>query len=682
MTQPMSAAPTPESELVAPAQPIARAGREVLERVMLQLSRLPARVDRGPLLAALGRALSALGQLDRSGIDDGDHLDLLRAAVAAAGRAHGEMSVAEPADDPARLSASLADVFDALSGVVEPTIDRIVTRQDKVLRRRAETPQHKPELVPFQACAGVPRLVTLEREPLAPLLRVTPDADVAEKEDDAEDSEEEDEGDDNPTDPPPAPEEGEPEPSLERELWVGSDDDASPEEAELRGLRRLARDAVEELGSLGLLRAPNGPDGAWAVGPAAFEERLLKNLDAFMGLAEPFASRAGEGRLDVLAVLLDWAGDAMVPDPARAFARALVLGCVTGEDTARAAVMALRQSHMITYDAQGDALALAPHAGIVPLLERMLGDERPPLVRVALSVLERRRHASFEVVAPLISHPNAGVRAAAAKCLSVATSPQAALRLLEEHAGSEENDAVRVAAAESLLILGSHKGLAMVREKLAEEVAFAGSLSRTVRIDCLRLLAIAGGPSDAELLMASLGHDPSAALALGWFGDAALVPALLGALSQAAGIPARAGFAQALTRALHRITGLGRTPQTDPKTSLYVLDPALDVGFWMRAWEEKKETFTEGKRYRFGMAFSPLLTIAEAAEPEVSTSVRRDLLLELSIVSRGASRAHVSDWVARQKLALSEMKELFSRGPLRLKAPYPEGRWARSVLFE
>lgn len=666
------------------ARPIARSGREVLERVMLHLSSLPARVDRGPVLAALGGALSALAQLDRSGYDDLDHLDVLRAAVAAAGRAHGEMLKAEGANGSAGLSVSLSGVFDALSRVVEPTIDRVVARQDRLLRRRVEAPPPKPDLAVFATSDGVPRLFAFERDPLPPPVRTSPLASAVRDEEVREIEAEGDEGEDLAARAAEGPggilEEPDEEGSLDRQVWDGWEQGVdSAQEAEAHALRRLARDAAEDVGSLGLLRAPTGPETAWEPGPSSFEERLLANLDALVALGEPFVSSGGEQRIDVLSVLLEWAGDAMVPDPARAFGRAFVLGCVAGEDTARAAVMSLRQSHPITYEAQRDALSLAPHEGLTPLIERMITEEPAPLVRVGLSVLERRRQASFEVVSPLLSHPDASVRAAAARCLAVTSPAQAAMSLLLSHAEGEEDDAALAATAESLLVMGSRRGLDLVRRMLAEEVSFPGSLPKGVRASCLRLLSVSGGPPDADLLLGSLGHDETAALSLGWFGDATLVPAMLGALSESAGLAARAGFAIALVRALHRITGLGRTATSDPRDSIHVVDPPLDPGFWARVWQEKREAFAARRRYRFGSVYSPLLTIREAETPEVSTGVRRELLLELSIASRGASRAHVEDWVARQKAALGEMKEHFGRGG---EGAYPEGQWPRGVLFE
>ncbi len=716
MTPPEAAVADVE-RVVPPAREVARSSREVMERVMLQLSRLPAKVDRGPVVAAMGRTLAALAQLVRSEIDDPDHLDLLRAAAAESGRAHGEMSKAEGSSD-AGLTKSLVSVFDALSALVEPTIQLVVSRQEKVVRRRGEAPPRKPELVIFQASAGMPRLFTFERTPLPlpQLLRVAALAsaaraeeadaleDEAARKDDIDDETgtlaggesregqsregQSRSGESHGADPSSPGGDDEAEPlddgvSLDSEVWDGWEEGGAqtPAEAETRALRRLARDAAEDVGALGLLRtpAPALPNTAWAIGPASFEARLLENLDAFMALAEPYVSGGAEVRLDPLSPLLEWAGDAMVPDPARAFARAFVLGSVAGDDTAAAAVMSLRQSHTLTYEAQRDALSLAPHPGLVPLLERMIAEEEPALVRVGLSILERRRQAAFEVVAPLLSHPASPVRAAAARCLGAATAPQAALSLLLQHVPTEEDDAVLAATAESLLVLGSRRGLDVIREKLGEEAMFPGSLPKPVRADLLRLLAIAGGPSDSDLLAASLGHDPLAAAALGWFGDATLVPTMVSALAASAGLPARWAFACALARALHRLTGLGRTPLGASTQSLYLVDPPVDPEFWARVWSERHESFAARVRYRFGKPFSPLQSVEEAEVPELSAVARRDLVLELSLASRGASRVHTEDWVARQKVCLAEVREYFKRG---FGASYPEGQWLRTALFE
>ena len=70
---------------------------------------------------------------------------------------------------------------------------------------------------------------------------------------------------------------------------------------------------------------------------ASFERRLLENLDALVALGQPVAARS----VDVLAAAQRYAAEAVVADPMRAFARSFVLCCVEGEDTVRAAALAL-----------------------------------------------------------------------------------------------------------------------------------------------------------------------------------------------------------------------------------------------------------------------------------------------------------------------------------------------------
>lgn len=45
-----------------------------------------------------------------------------------------------------------------------------------------------------------------------------------------------------------------------------------------------------------------------------------------------------------LAEVERWSADGAIPDPTRAFAAAFVLGCVDGEDAARAAALLLRKA--------------------------------------------------------------------------------------------------------------------------------------------------------------------------------------------------------------------------------------------------------------------------------------------------------------------------------------------------
>ncbi|MBK8259160.1 MAG: HEAT repeat domain-containing protein [Polyangiaceae bacterium] len=689
-----------------PARQIARSSRQVLERVMLNLSQLPARVPRGPVLASIGQALSAIIALEKSDLDHQDHLELLRAAAAAAEKAHGQVERAEPVGHPTGLQKSVLEVATALKATIEPTIDILVKTQDLAFRKRVDIQAPvRSSIIPFKTSVGVPHLFAWERPPLSTEVRLPLPPSPAREEAEKADDEPLPEGD-----PTAAPslesfnsdadndnagdaadkEDAEDESSLERELNSFDAFSFSAEKAEQHTLAEITRDLGEEVGALGLLRSPVGPNVPWAIGPAAFEARLLHSLDAFMSLAEPVyrvstpvsahptaITPPTQIRFDLLRTFLEWAGDAMVPDPTRAFARAFLLGSIDGEDTARAAVLALRQSHPLTYEAQRDALTLVPHPSITHLVERLLVDETGPLLEVGLNILERRREGSFEAVAPLLSHPSRAVRRAAAKTLAVTSPPRASLDVLQAHAKTEEDDAVLAAAAEALLTLGSRVGLTLVRERLTEELTFPGALTKPVRAEFLLLLGIAGGPSDSDLLISLLRRDPAAANALGFFGDALLVPPMITTLAEVADLPAHWELAKNLASALHRITGKGRTAFTPPETPDPLVEPSQHPSHWVKVWEEHKNTFQHRKKYRYGASFTPLSSTREAALADLPIVPRKDILLELTLASQGKSRVHEDDWVSRQQLALGEMKDFFRPGLLQ---SYPEGQWLSAAL--
>jgi hypothetical protein len=441
---------------------------------------------------------------------------------------------------------------------------------------------------------------------------------------------------------------------------------------ELSSLRRMARDCMEEIGSLGILRAPEGPPVSWAQGPESFEQRLLCSLDALIALGHPFQSASGEGKLDVLGALLDYAGDGFVPDPARGFVRAFVLGCVAGEDTVRAAVVGLRQSHRMTYLAQRDALSLAPSPAIGPAMRKLCATGSSALSRVALDVLRLRWEATFEAAAPFVSHPDASVRAAAARCLAVVEAREPAIRLLETRVEAEEDDRVLAVVAESLLRLNSMAGLAVTRERLVEELGSPGSLGAGARLDFLRLLGIAGGAADAEILLRSLDKSPHEAAAAGWHGHPELVPPLIVALKQSEGVASRTAFAREAARALHRITGLG-APEGEAKGAIEAVEPAVDSRMWQARWEQNRERFEAIQKYRFGRGFSAIASVAEAEAEAVLTDRREGCELEIAILAGGVSKFCTRDWVARQKAELGVLRERFA-------GEHRGGEWVASRL--
>lgn len=650
----------------SPARRPAVLGREVVERVLLNLWTLPSRVDRAPITKALDEAMKSLDGLQASELEDAAHLDKVRDAVAKVEEARSRLEAAGAGPAGERLLKSVGDLGKALAASLDLTMERLIELQGLFLRRPPVQAAPTLELLPFRASEGLPVVHTLDRKPLPLGIRV----DAAEDDDEPDELDDADaDGDIDLNEIDRNEKDNAGIEAILNPRALGAPGETKPPEAdaglhpalkaELEGLRRVARDCMEELGSLGLLRAPEGPRVAWVPGPADFEQRLLNCLDALIALGHPFQSAGGEGRFDVLAALLEYAGDSFVPDPARGFARAFVLGCVAGEDTVRAAVIGLRQSHRMTYLAQRDALALAPSPGIGQAMRKLAQSGGSALVRVALDVLRLRWEGTFEVAAPFIAHPEASVRSAAARCLSVAQAREPAIRLLERRLDMEDDDRVLAVVAEGLLRLDAPSGLATARDRLVEELSSPGSLSPAARIDFARLVGIAGGASDAELLLRLLEQSPQEASAAGAHGHPALVPALINALQKSEGIAARASYLQAAARALHRITGLGLL-DVEPKPAIEAGEPVAESSFWYSRWSAAQKRFEAIQKYRYGKPYSPLATVSEAEADEVTTDRRGDCELELAIVSGGTSRLQVRDWVARQKAELRVMRERFA----------------------
>lgn len=661
----------------APLEPPARrkavVGRDMVERVLMNLWTLPPRVKREPLSAALTDALKKLEQLSESDLAHTEHVAHLEAALSCMLNTAQLIRAtdADPFSD--RLARPLEEIAAALREARIETLERLVSVQSLLLKQFA--PKVPPPLTisPFRLSIGLPVLHTLDREPLPLGIRVEAPED-AQHDDKPDDSGDENEteaaleerikklrenesserlGDDPGTLHSPS--------MLEKQLYARPDPRAPSLAEEMQGIRRIARDCMEEMGAMGILRSPDGNSIPWAQGPEQFEQRLLNSLDALVSLGYPFVSISGSGRFDILSALIDYAGDGFLPDPSRAFASAFMLGCVSGEDTALAAAMRLRQSHRMTYNAQRDALALAPNPHIGPAIRKICNEGNAPLMRTALDILRMRLESSLNIVAPLIAHPDAAVRGAAAKSLPLVEPREGALALLEQRLPLEDDERVVTIVLEGMLRLGSPKALTQLRLKLAQELASPGTLTTLSKLDSMRLVAIAGDESDTEILARLLDKNPHEANAIGWFGHPAHLPILVQALEQSEGIGSRVAFAREVSRALHRISGLG-TPEGPSLGSLQAIEPPIDSRFWKARLEKAGEQFEKPERFRFGKPFTPFAVLAEAQAKDVFRDRRVHCELELSILSQGTSRFFVHDWVARQETALMALRDYFSQG--------------------
>lgn len=386
-------------------------------------------------------------------------------------------------------------------------------------------------------------------------------------------------------------------------------------------------------------RAGDGPEAPWTAGEAV-EVRLGEALDNLLRL-EGSAARIAEEARRVAA----GGGDAR-----RAWSVALLLGCAPGDDAAAAAVDTLRSPRMDLRAAAAEALALGSNPALGPALGRLAEDATPAACAAALEVLRSRRQVSFGPAVVLLGHPDATVAAAAARCLATVPEQRAAVQVLRRVLGDDPDEALAVAAAESLLVLGDAAGLAFVRGALSAECV-APTLSDPVRVAYLRLLSLAGDTSDVEIFFRTVEASPREAVAVGWFGHPDLIDWLIGSLETAnevrragragrASSPAPAPFEIAAAQALTRIAGM-------PEPTLGVEGSA-----WRAWWARSRGRLASGQKHRFGKPYTPPATLNELCGP-ASAAVRVDAALELSIVSAGAVALETGDWAARQRVTLA-----------------------------
>jgi len=691
----------------SPAARQAAVARDVLEGVMLSLTKLPRRVDRAPLTQALEATLRRLTRLQGSTIDDPGHLDLLTAAQGDVKRAQGIAAESDAGMTAQAIARRIAGVGQALEQARAATIERLVAVQAAALQRAA--PDQAPPVRPFQVSFGWAALHWLDHDALDTAVHVaSSEPDTGDDEDELAEADQtaaeaaDETGETLATLTDDAADEPAEDEALELEALERSERErfetfpvlGQPTAAvplfeatlepglagELAQARRLARDCMEELGALGNLRQVRRQD-RWA-GVAGFDQRLLNDLDAFVALGHRFcrSDRFGvvEGHphatLDVLQELLSYARDSLTVDTARSFARAFLLGCVEGDDVTRAAVLALRQSHPYTYAAQGRALALASSPAIVPAMRRLCFDGDAKQIAVALDVLLARSALDLATVVTLLEHLEPQVRRRAARCMGFVVERQPASELLGSMIETEDEDAVMAAMAEALLRQAPDKALTHIRGRLEEDLAEPGMLEDGARLELVRLLGIGGAERDAALLHRLLGRHPSEASALGWHGHPGHVERLIQTLEGSTS-GAEWRLRQQTAAALWRLTGADLRPAVDVGPDEY--EQPTDPTVWRAWWTEHHTRFAEVQRYRFGRPYAPAATIDELRREGAPMAVRHDAALELAVLAERPLRLRVDDWVARQLSQLDVASAALDRlrGHPADRVALAAGRW-------
>lgn len=623
------------------------AARVRLEDVLIGLRELPAGIDRAPLARVVERAIAGVLVLADLEVDHDRFFPTIDEVLRAAGEAREGVLPIGGSSAALRALDRLDAVDRGLRALREAGIDALVAMQDRRLRA-APAPAAEPPPEPFRASVGYPAAHAVLRGPARVLvdLRPPPSADTV---DDSEDVIEE------PDEAPP-------------HVPLSAEDALLVDHA-----RALSRDCLADIAGLSNLRAPL-PDAPW-INAEPFERRMLANVDALLALtAEPHHLPAA---FNVFEEVQRYAREAPTIDPSRELSRALTFAVTRGEHALRAVVLTLKQAHPETFDAYREALSLARHPDTAKVMrELLLIDPDPRRAAIALEVLRFLRAAAFADAVPHSAHPDPRVRRAAFRALGVVPERAAAAELLIDALGDEEDAAVALDGAESLLRLGRVEGLAWLRRQIDDGVA---QTAPDLRLGHLRLLAIAGGKDDVERFLALSEFSPRDAVLAGLYGHPAMVPRLIEVLGAANQVrrsigPWASPVEIAAAQALDRVTGAGLR-EAAREVADYDFDrlPTIFAETWSAWWEEHAGELGGRGKLRWGESWSPAATARELAAPE-ATEIRADLALELAIAA-GDLGFEPTDWVARQRAVLAEAAAQTARAQ-----PYPAGTYPEAWL--
>lgn len=436
----------------------------------------------------------------------------------------------------------------------------------------------------------------------------------------------------------------------------------SPAVEELSLYRRLGRDFIEDIANLRNLRKPNALESWLDQGP--FEQRLLEKLDAFAAL--------GGVALPVVPL---FHAEAKMPDPERAFAVALVLGCIEGSDTTGAAVMTMKQSAPEELPGWFEGFWLAPSPAVDVAMSDLCASERPELVALGLDVLRARGRISDDLVASLLARAEPGIAQRVARALATALPRREAIDHLEHICATTDDDELFLAAVEALLQRGHRPALDVLR---------LAASSRARGATALPLLCLVGRAGDVDHLIGAARSDPSVRLlrGLGRFGHLESLGALVALLGHEDG-----EIVSAAAEALDLITGAelreiveepwevelppeaaeaGGIPVPTRKVERIVTDPER----WS-AWVRDSARHLEAKvKLRGGVPFTPMQIIDELEAKSTPPERREEAALELALVTGFSSTFSPHDWVARQKQHLAELRDHVSR------TAFAPGAWA------
>lgn len=405
-----------------------------------------------------------------------------------------------------------------------------------------------------------------------------------------------------------------------------------------------ARSCLEDLAMLGLQRRPL-PIEPWHA--PRTEARLLAKVDAI--------AACGADLLPKLVRLLD---ERPVADPDLTWALLFLFGSVAGDDALdevrRLALLAPLDTAAMRA-AVADALALAPHPGVVPLVRGWLRAAEAPRRAVAVRVLARRRALAPEEALEGARDEDRRVVLAATRALGQQDVPAATLRPLLAREEPQIVRAAMIAATERRSDLGLGHAVELVRQGRA---AFASAAM---------LVALAGDADLKSVLEEDAASSGSRTLvrALGWYGHLGFVPYLIGRLGADDD-----GIRKSAVEALHRITGAALEPDAElpdypreapPFHPLFAraerpiaLADAAEP--WQALWDRHGRRADAALRYRYGRPYSPADDLDVLSDPQALPPTRFLCYVELVARTGGKLPFDPHDFIPRQRAQLAEWR--------------------------
>ena len=445
--------------------------------------------------------------------------------------------------------------------------------------------------------------------------------------------------------------------------------------------RRWAREQIDDIGMLGLQRAPQRGDDWRSCG--GLERRLIVTIDALAAFGEV-----------AVRFIEPYVMGAPAPDPSKMFAITMLGGCLEGRDILAGAERVLH--HFGPRDpaiaaAFASALSLAQNPFASGVARALAASEDASCRAIGVEVLARRGWLTPEELARLAIDEDPRVVALALPALATARDPHFEAALLR--AAAHDDPSVQEAALDAMT-LAAHP-----RAALAAREAACGALGDRA----LARLAIVADEGDAKWLLGRLEAAPSSAAieAVGWAGSIAAVPALLRVLETTGDDEAKLAAGAALDRllgaglvdeieimpeALIEPTVIDRDPDARPleaaesdrddraeEGSPDTLEvPSVDPERWRSVWLTRRSSLDPALRFRRGQPYSPAVSLDELDRLALSADERWLLHRELAARTGKLVCFHPDDFVVEQERALAAWGEVLR------KRQYEPGSWRRA----